>query len=92
MGESQAMSSDESSKVQLPLRDHAERAFEDYLAHLNGHRPAGLYDLVMREVEEPLLRVVLRHAEGNQSRAADILGINRATLRRKLREFGLTAE
>ena len=86
------MSIDDRSKAELPLRDHAERAFEDYLAHLNGHRPSGLYDLVIREVEEPLLRVVLRHADGNQSRAAEILGINRATLRRKLREFGLTSE
>ena len=86
------MSVEDRSKAELPLRDHAERAFEDYLAHLDGHHPSRLYELVMREVEEPLLRVVLKHAAGNQSRAADILGINRATLRRKLREFGLTAE
>ena len=79
-------------KLELPLRGHAERAFEEYLNHLNGHQPCGLYELVLREVEEPLLRVVLRHAEGNQSRAAEILGINRATLRRKLREFGLNPE
>ena len=83
---------DDPSRAELPLRDHAERALEKYLAHLDGHPPADLYALVMREVEEPLLRVVLRHAAGNQSRAAEILGINRATLRRKLREFGLTAE
>lgn len=76
----------------LPLRGHAERAFEDYLAHLDGHRAGDLYQLVMREVEEPLLRVVLKHAAGNQSRAADILGINRATLRRKLRDHGLAAD
>ena len=82
----------DSGRPELPLRGHAERAFEDYLSHLNGHQPSGLYDLVLREVEEPLLRVVLRHAGGNQSRAAEILGINRATLRRKLREFGLNRE
>jgi len=82
----------DSGRPELPLRGHAERAFEDYFSHLDGYRPAGLYDLVMREVEEPLLRVVLRHAGGNQSRAAEILGINRATLRRKLREFGLNPE
>jgi Fis family transcriptional regulator len=46
----------------------------------------------MREVEEPLLRVVLRHADGNQTRAAEILGITRATLRRKLRDLGLAAD
>jgi Fis family transcriptional regulator len=74
---------------ELPLRNHAERALSDYFTSLNGHRPAHLYDLVLREVEEPLLRVVLDYAEGNQSRAAGILGINRGTLRKKLRQFGL---
>ena len=73
----------------LPLREHTERALRDYLAHLDGHRPGDLYDLVLREVEEPLFRVVLAHAACNQTRAAEILGINRATLRRKLRELGL---
>jgi Fis family transcriptional regulator len=75
----------------LPLRNHAERALSDYFANLNGHRPARLYDLVLREVEEPLFRTVLDYAAGNQSQAAVILGINRGTLRKKLREFGLSA-
>jgi Fis family transcriptional regulator len=74
---------------ELPLRNHAERALSDYFTSLNGHRPAQLYDLVLREVEEPLFRVVLDYAEGNQSRAAGILGINRGTLRKKLKQFGL---
>jgi Fis family transcriptional regulator len=56
---------------------------------LNGHKPAQLYDLVMREVEEPLFKIVMGHVHGNQSRAATILGINRGTLRKKLKEFGL---
>jgi Fis family transcriptional regulator, factor for inversion stimulation protein len=74
---------------ELPLRNHTERVLHDYFASLNGHRPARLYDLVLREVEEPLFRTVLDYSAGNQSRAAGILGINRATLRKKLREFGL---
>ena len=77
---------------ELPLRGHAERALSDYFTSLNGHRPAHLYDLVLREVEEPLFRVVLDYAEGNQSRAAGILGINRGTLRKKLKQFGLGGE
>ena len=76
---------------ELPLRTHAERALSDYFTHLNGDRPAHLYEMVLREVEEPLFRVVLDYAEGNQSRAAGILGINRATLRKKLRQFGLSS-
>jgi Fis family transcriptional regulator len=73
----------------LPLRNHTERVLHDYFASLNGHRPARLYDLVLREVEEPLFRTVLDYSAGNQTRAAGILGINRATLRKKLREHGL---
>jgi Fis family transcriptional regulator len=80
-----------SASADLPLRNHAERALSDYFANLNGHRPARLYDLVLREVEEPLFRTVLDYASGNQSQAAVILGINRGTLRKKLREFGLSA-
>jgi Fis family transcriptional regulator, factor for inversion stimulation protein len=77
---------------ELPLRNHAERALSDYFMSLNGHHPAHLYDLVLREVEEPLFRVVLDYAEGNQSRAAGILGINRGTLRKKLKQLGLAGD
>jgi Fis family transcriptional regulator len=76
---------------EIPLRRHAERVLSDYFSNLNGHRPARLYDMVLREVEEPLLRAVLAYVEGNQSRAATILGITRTTLRRKLRTLGLSS-
>ncbi len=79
-----------SGALDLPLRNHAERALSDYFASLNGHRPARLYDMVLREVEEPLFRTVLDYASGNQSQAAVILGITRGTLRKKLRQFGLS--
>jgi len=75
----------------LPLRSHAERALRAYFANLNGHPPANLYDLVLREIEEPLLRAALDYAGGNQSQTAVILGINRGTLRKKLRQFGLSS-
>ena len=73
----------------VPLRSQAEEALQSYFETLNGHKPAQLYDLVMREVEEPLFKVVMGHVQGNQSRAATILGINRGTLRKKLKEFGI---
>jgi Fis family transcriptional regulator len=73
----------------VPLRSQATEALQCYFETLNGHKPAHLYDLVMREVEEPLFQVVMDHVHGNQSRAAIILGINRGTLRKKLKEFGI---
>ncbi|MBK9132986.1 MAG: Fis family transcriptional regulator [Betaproteobacteria bacterium] len=62
---------------------------EQYLADLRGAEPGRLHDLFMAAAERPLLDVVLRHAEGNQSRAAEWLGINRNTLRRKLHDHRL---
>ena len=78
-----------STAVDMPLREHAEAALDAYFQRLNGHRPSGLYQLVLREVEEPLFRSVMQYTEGNQLRAAEILGINRGTLRRKLEDYGL---
>jgi Fis family transcriptional regulator len=75
----------------IPLRTMTTEALDAYFATLNGHKPGQLYDLVMREVEEPLFKAVLDYAQGNQSRAADILGINRGTLRKKLKEYGLAS-
>ena len=76
----------------VPLRSMTEQALDSYFTSLNGHAPGHLYDLVMREVEEPLFRTVLDYAEGNQSRAADILGINRGTLRKKLQTTAFPPE
>ena len=75
----------------IPLRAHTEQALSSYFDSLNGHRPGRLYNLVMREVELPLFQAVMNYADGNQSRAATILGINRGTLRKKLREYGLAS-
>ena len=73
----------------VPLRTMTADALNSYFESLNGHKPGQLYDLVLREVEEPLFKAVLDYAAGNQSRAADILGINRGTLRKKLKTYGL---
>ena len=69
-----------------PLRKHTEEALAAYFKSLNGDRPGELYDLVLGEVEEPLFRVVMDYTDGNQSQAAGILGINRGTLRKKLKQ------
>ncbi|MCS6786486.1 MAG: Fis family transcriptional regulator [Thiobacillaceae bacterium] len=65
------------------------RELEQYLKDLDGEAATGIYDMVMRCVERPTLEVVLNHTAGNQSRAAEMLGINRNTLRKKMQQYGL---
>ncbi|MDB5812994.1 MAG: transcriptional regulator, Fis family [Rhodocyclales bacterium] len=65
------------------------QALDRYFSDLDGEKPAGIYDMVIREVEKPMLQSVLRQTRGNQTQAAEILGITRNTLRRKLTEYGL---
>lgn len=66
-----------------------ERAMGAYLQDLDGEIPSGIYDMVLACVEQPLLEVILSFAEGNQTRAADYLGINRNTLRKKMARYGI---
>jgi Fis family transcriptional regulator len=72
-----------------PLRKHTEEALNRYFKSLNGDRPGDLYEFVMGEVEEPLFKAVMEYTDGNQSQAAGILGINRGTLRKKLKTYSL---
>ena len=78
-----------SGTQQRTLRDHVELAMRNYFANLAGERVTGVYDMVLAEIEAPLLEVVLEHTRGNQTRASYILGLNRGTLRKKLKENGL---
>lgn len=79
----------ETARGSKPLHKVTEEALKNYFANLNGHKPNELYTLVLSEVEAPLFRTVMNYTGGNQSRAAQILGINRGTLRKKLRTYGL---
>jgi Fis family transcriptional regulator len=72
-----------------PLSSLADECLVSYFENLNGHKPGDLYQLVIGEVEKPLFRAVLGYTKGNQSEAAEILGINRGTLRKKLRDYKL---
>ncbi len=74
----------------LPLSQYVGRSLDDYFKALNGSTPpSGLYKMVLEQVEKPLLSAVLQHSQGNQSRAAEVLGINRGTLRKKLKQYQL---
>jgi Fis family transcriptional regulator len=64
-------------------------ALEKYFRDLEGEKPTAIYDMVLKSVERPMLEVVLKQADGNQTLAAEMLGINRNTLRKKLIEFQL---
>lgn len=73
-----------------PLRDHVRASLSRYLEHMDGHEITDLYDLVIREVEAPMLELVLGQVNGNQSAAARILGMSRSTLRKKLQIHDLS--
>jgi Fis family transcriptional regulator len=79
------------SRVVASLRDNVREATECYFRDMDGHDPAGLYDLFMSEVEKPLFEVVMKNTKGNISRAAQLLGLNRATLRSRLDKYGIDA-
>ena len=65
------------------------QALDRYFADLDGEKPSDIYDMVMRQVERPLLESIMSRVRNNQTQAAEILGITRNTLRRKLTDHGL---
>lgn len=75
------------SKKTEPLRDAVRDALAHYFKQLDGTAPNDLYQLVMQQVERPLLEAVMGQTGGNQSRAASVLGISRSTLRKKLSQY-----
>ncbi len=73
----------------VSLRDSVGRALDNYFSQLGNQSPNEIYDMVMREVEEPLMRRIMAYTEDNQSRAAKLLGISRGTLRKKLKLYDM---
>lgn len=71
------------------LREQVESVLGEYFAILDGELPCDLYEVVMREVELPLLTSVMRYVGQNQSQAAEVLGMSRGTLRKKLKNHGM---
>ena len=71
------------------LSTHVKNSLERYFHDLNGEKTTDVYDMVISEVERPLLEIVMRHVKSNQCRAAELLGINRNTLRKKLKLYKL---
>ena len=71
----------------LPISFFVKRSLEKYFKDLNGEYPTNLYALSLSQLEKPLIEVVMRETKGNLSKAAAILGLNRVTLRKKLRKY-----
>jgi Fis family transcriptional regulator len=69
---------------------YVRKAVNEYFQDLDGEEPScAMFNMVMNCVEKPLIETVLHHADGNQTRAAELLGINRNTLRKKIQEHGI---
>ncbi|KRW57705.1 DNA-binding transcriptional regulator Fis [Pseudomonas sp. TTU2014-080ASC] len=71
------------------LRGSVEKALHNYFAHLEGADVCDVYNLVLTEVEAPLLETVMNYVKGNQTKASELLGLNRGTLRKKLKQYDL---
>ena len=71
------------------LSDYVKEVMENYFKDLDGHDTTNIHELVLEQVEKPLFETVMQHAEGNISYASYLLGINRATLRNRLKKYGL---
>ncbi len=71
------------------IQDIVKKSLEKYFRDLGEQQPSNVYEMVVFTVEKPILEAVMDRAGGNQSLAADILGINRNTLRKKLQQHGL---
>lgn len=72
-----------------PLSERVRQALEAYFEQLDGTEPSDLYHMVIAQTERPLFERVMQHTGGNQSRAAALLGISRATLRKKLALYNI---
>lgn len=71
------------------LANSVKLSLEQYFKDLDGQPPHAVYDMVLNCIEKPLLEHIMQHAAGNQSKAAEILGLNRNTLRKKLQQHNI---
>lgn len=74
---------------QCDLATAVQQALREYFKDLDGQPPHAVYDMVLGCIEKPLIEYVLNHANGNQSKAAEILGLNRNTLRKKMQQYNI---
>ena len=80
---------DRKEPVEKSLSSDVRQAMEHYFDDLDGHEARDLYELFMQQVEKPFFDVVMQHTRGNLTQAAKMLGMNRVTLRNRLKKYGL---
>ena len=89
----QKQNKNRSKKVKLNgkhcLSDNVREAMDAYFVDLDGHETTDLYELFLEQVEKPLFEAVMENTDGNITKASDMLGLNRGTLRTRLRKYGL---
>lgn len=73
----------------VALSNQIQSSLETYFKDLDGHAPGNLYDIVLSEIERPLLEIVLSQTDNNVTKAAELLGLNRGTLRKKLQKYNI---
>ena len=79
----------QSQVTNKPLRDSVKQALRKYLTQIDAQDVNDLYELLLADVEHPMLDMIMQYTRGNQTRAANMLGINRGTLRKKLKKYGM---
>ncbi len=79
----------EKTALDQSLRACVETTMENYFRHLDGQAVSDVYNMVLAEIEAPLLEVVMKNTRQNQTKASEILGLNRGTLRKKGKQYGL---
>ena len=82
-------SKSEAASRENELSSTVRKVMKQYFKDLDGEKCSGIYEMVVAAVEKPMLEVVMGQAQGNQTRAAQLLGVNRNTLRKKLKQHGL---
>ncbi len=68
---------------------HVREVMQKYFSDMDGHQPTEVYELILSQIEIPLFETVLDYTDGNVSRAAEILGLNRGTFRNRLRKYDM---
>lgn len=79
----------QNNRRDIALSNQIQSSLKAYFEDLEGHAPGNLYDIVLSEIERPLLEIVLEQTDHNVTKAAELLGLNRGTLRKKLQKYNI---